>query len=176
MATAAIRMARIRSPSMMAARIRVKIGVAYPIAVASGRGIRPRPVKVSPIAVVPNTPRQKWPMGLRTVKPCANSPRAISQIMITGMAKSERKNTISPGGKWSDCALTIDAMTVNRNTALVFRATANTGRCDVKGFAIGANLRFWPGKINVSFRDLSSQAAAGCRSRARILPESGSYG
>ena len=129
-ATALTRIRRIFSPSNTAARMTVKIGVAKPMAVTSGRGSRPRPVKVSPIAVVPNSPRQTWPIGFCVFSPLFSLPRCASQIRITGMAKKERKKTDSPAGTSSASDLMIADMQVKSRIAVIFSPTPRAGRAE----------------------------------------------
>lgn len=63
-----------------------------------GSGSRPSAVKPRPMAVVPTSPRQRWPIGLRVCSPRRSFPSRASRARITGTAKNERKNTASPGG------------------------------------------------------------------------------
>ena len=106
------------------------------MAVTSGRGNRPRPVKVRVIAAVPNRPRHTWPIGFLVTSPWRSSPVCQSQARMTGMQKKERKKTASPEGTSRTAILIIADMTMNRKTDSNFKATAVPGRCSVKGIGM----------------------------------------
>ena len=124
MATAVRRTLRTVSPRISAARTTTKSGMAYWIAFTSYNGRIASPAKLIAIAVVPINPRQRWPMGLLVLRPERKSPRTASQPTITGKAKSERKNTVWPGGTSAAAALMNDAMTTNSKTDATLRAIA----------------------------------------------------
>ena len=126
-ATAPSRNKRTCSPRNIAAKITVIKGAAYPIAVTSGSGNRPRPAKPSPIAAVPTNPRQKCPIGEAAFSPVRRSPRTASQARITGNAKTERKKTACPAGTCCAVALISEAIVMKVMTEQILRAMPLSG-------------------------------------------------
>ena len=98
------------------------------MAVTSGSGRYPSPAKPSPIAMVPISPRQKWPKGLVVFSPRGSSRWSASQTKITGIAKKDRKNTVWPAGTCWAVALIIEAMTMKTRTEASLKAMPRRGR------------------------------------------------
>ena len=114
----------------------MNIGVAYPIAVASGRGINDNPANVRNMALEPNNPRQTWPQTLFATNPVRNSPRNRSHKRMIGIGIKDRKKTAWPTGTSLVASLTMPAITTNKSTAVILRLIAKTGRWSVWGFSI----------------------------------------
>ena len=79
------------------------------------------------MALVPISPRQKWPYGFCTRMPPLRSPCHRTQARMTGMAKNDRKNTICPGGTSDDAALIIDDMMMKIVTDPILNKIPRTG-------------------------------------------------
>jgi len=97
------------------------------MATTSGNGSNPIAKKPHAMAKEPIRPRHTCPIGFTALSELGNTPRQISQIVNTGIAKKERKNTASPAGMSWDVALIKPNIETNTTTDRTLRVMPRIG-------------------------------------------------